>query len=194
MAETYAGRLDPDGGVMLQRIQQAAVRMQALLSDVVDYWAAGPDECQFSRTDMDAVLRQALLCTDSLILERGAVVTHDSLPAVAGDFAALSKVMHHLLRNAIAYGNASTPHVHISSRWVDPQWEISVRDDGPGIDPEFHARVFSVFKRLHGPERPGNGLGLAFCKKAIEAHGGHIWVESASGAGAAFFFTLPPPD
>ena len=194
MAETYAGRLDSDAGVFLERIQEGAARMQSLLADVVDYWATGTGDRQSSRTDMEAVLRQALLLTDKQITERSAIVTHDPLPAVCGDFEILTKVLHHLIRNAIEYCGTPSPRVHISSRREDLEWVFSVQDNGPGIDPAFQGRIFEVFKRLHGKEHPGNGLGLAFCKKAIEWHGGRMWMESTPGAGSTFYFTLPSAD
>jgi light-regulated signal transduction histidine kinase (bacteriophytochrome) len=191
LAETYGGRLDGDGGVFLARIREGAAGMQSLLADVVDYWAAGDGDRQSSRTDMEAALCQALLCADKLANERGAAVTHDPLPMVCGDFEILTKVLHHLIRNAIEYCVAPSPRVHISSRRADLDWFISVQDNGPGIDPAFQGRVFEVFKRLHGKDHPGNGLGLAFCKKAIEGQGGRMWVESAPGAGSTFCFSLP---
>ena len=193
LAETYAGRLDSDAGVFLERIQDGAARMQSLLTDVVDYWATDAGDRQSSRTDMEAVLRQALLSTDKQITERSAIVTHDPLPRVCGDFEILTKVLHHLIRNAIEYCGTPSPRVHISSRREDLEWVFSVQDNGPGIDPAFQDRIFGVFKRLHGKEHPGNGLGLAFCKKAIEWHGGRMWMESTPGAGSTFYFTLPPP-
>ena len=191
MSETYAGKLDADGAAFIGRIQEGAANMQSLLADVVDYWATGTGDREPSRTDMEAVLCQALLCAGKQIAERGALVTHDPLPAVTGDFDMLTKVLHHLIRNAIEYCAAATPQVHISSRRVDREWVISVGDNGPGIDSAFQSRVFEVFRRLHGKDYPGNGLGLAFCKKAIEWHGGRMWVESADGAGSTFYFTLP---
>jgi light-regulated signal transduction histidine kinase (bacteriophytochrome) len=194
MAETYAGRLDSEAGVFLERIQQGAARMQSLLADVVDYWAAGIGDRQLSRTDMESVLCQTLLSMDMQIAERGAIVTHDPLPAVTGDFEILTKILRHLIRNAIEYGGAPSPRVHISSRRVDLDWGFSVEDNGPGIAPAFQGRIFGVFKRLHGKEHPGNGLGLAFCKKAIEWQGGRMWVESTPGSGSTFYFTLPPVD
>ena len=194
LAETYAGRLDSDAGVFLERIQQGAARAQSLLADVVDYWATGIGDRPFSRTDMEAVLRQALLSTDKRITERSAIVTHDPLPWVCGDFEILTKVLHHLLRNAIEYCGTPSPRVHISSRREDLEWLFSVKDNGPGIDPAFQGRIFGAFKRLHGKEHPGNGLGLAYCKKAIEWHGGRMWVESTPGAGSTFYFTLPRGD
>jgi light-regulated signal transduction histidine kinase (bacteriophytochrome) len=194
MAETYAGRLDSDAGVFLERIQEGAARMQSLLADMVDYWATGTGDRQASPTDMEAVLSQALLSTDRQITERSAVATHDPLPRVCGDFEILTKVMHHLIRNAIEYCGTPSPRVHISSKRVEAGCVFSVEDNGPGIDAAFQGRVFGVFKRLHGKEHPGNGLGLAFCKKAVEWHGGRIWMESTLGVGSTFYFTLPPAD
>jgi two-component system, chemotaxis family, sensor kinase Cph1 len=192
IAETYAGRLDSEAGVFLERIQQGAAKMQSLLADVVDYWAAGIGDRQFSRTDMEAVLSQALLSTDKQITARSAIVTHDTLAVVTGDFEILAKVLCHLIRNAIEYCGAPSPRVHISAQRVDSDWVFSIADNGPGIDPAFQGRIFGVFKRLHGREHPGNGLGLAFCKKAIEWQGGRMWLESTPGAGSTFYFTLPP--
>jgi light-regulated signal transduction histidine kinase (bacteriophytochrome) len=168
--------------------------MQSLLADVVDYWAMGGGDRQFSQTDMEAALVQALLCADAQIQERNAVVTHDPLPQVTGDFEILTKVLHHLIGNAIEYCAAPSPRVHISSWRADLEWVFSVHDNGPGVDPAFRGRIFEVFKRLHGKEHPGNGLGLAFCKKAIEWHGGRIWIESTPGAGSTFYFALPAAD
>jgi light-regulated signal transduction histidine kinase (bacteriophytochrome) len=212
MAESYAGRLDSDAGEFLGRIQLGAARMQSLLSSVVDYWAGWATDTggrELIRSDMEAVLCQALLCTDKQIREARAIVTHDPLPAVTGDFELLTKVLHHLIRNAIEYCEAPPARVHISSRPDDISsrpddissrpddaagWVFSVQDNGPGIDPALSHRIFGVFKRLHGPEFPGNGLGLAFCKKAIEWQGGRIWMESTPGEGSTFYFTLPPAD
>ena len=194
MAETYDGRLDSDAAVFLARIREGAARMQSLLADMVDYWATGTQDRQASRTDMEAVLSQALLSTDKQMTEQSAMVTHDPLPAVTGDFETVTKVLHHLIGNAIEYCGTPSPRVHISSGRVDSDWVFSVADNGPGIDPAFHRRVFGVFKRLHGKEHPGNGLGLAFCQKAIQWHGGRMWLESTPGAGSTFYFSLPPAD
>jgi light-regulated signal transduction histidine kinase (bacteriophytochrome) len=198
MAESYSGRLDSDASQYLGHIQDGAARMQSLLSSVVDYWAnwaTGAGGRQRGRTDMEAVLGQALLSTDKQIQEARAIVTHDPLPAVTGNFEILTKVLHHLIRNAIEYGGVPPARVHISCMQADDAgWVFGVKDHGPGIDPALSHRIFGVFKRLHGKEYPGNGLGLAFCKKAIEWHSGRIWMESTPGEGSTFHFTLPRAD
>ncbi len=194
LAETYGARLDPEASGFLDRIRDGSQRMQSLLADMVDYWSTSASGPQSSPTDMEAVLCQVLLSLGPLIAERSALVTHDPLPRVCGDFAILAKVVRHLVRNAIAYCESASPRVHISSRRGDPDWVFSVQDNGPGIAPAFQERIFEAFKRLHGKEYPGNGLGLAFCQKAIEWQGGRMWIESAPGAGSTFYFTAPAVD
>lgn len=184
MAET-------DAGEYLARIQEGAAKGQSLLGDVVDYWANCTGSPPPGPADMEAVLRVALLSIDALITERCASITHDPLPAVTGDFEVLVKVMRHLVRNAVEYCDSPAPRVHISSKRVDLEWIFSVQDHGPGIDPAFHGHLFKAFRRLHGKEYPGSGLGLAFCRKAIAWQGGRIWVESTLGVGLTFHFTLP---
>jgi light-regulated signal transduction histidine kinase (bacteriophytochrome) len=165
--------------------------MQSLLTDMVEY--AVTDTCgrQPSRTDMEAVL---VLSMDKQLNVGNAVITHDPLPAVMGDSEILAKVLKHLIGNAVKYCGSPHPRVHISSKRRNLACVFSVQDNGPGVDPAFHERIFGVFKRLHGREYPGTGLGLAFCKKAIERHGGRIWVESTPGEGSTFYFTLPAAD
>jgi chemotaxis family two-component system sensor kinase Cph1 len=194
VAETYSSRLDAEGVGFLDRIRDGAASMRSLLADVVDYWATGAGDRRFSPTDMEAVLRQALLSLDEQITETGAIVTHDPLPNVCGNFEILTKVLHHLIRNGIEYRGTISPRIHISAKRDGLDWMFSVQDNGPGIDPAFHGRVFGAFKRLHGKEHPGNGLGLAFCQKAIESHGGRIRMESTLGVGSTLYFTVPPDD
>src|SRR5437763_3217307 len=108
--------------------------MQSLLSDVVDYWSIGSCGQQVCATSMEAVLDQALLRAD----KPGAIVTHAPMPCVCGDFDILTKVLHHLIRNAIEYSGRPDPRVHVLSERRDREWLISVRDNGPGIDRNFH--------------------------------------------------------
>jgi light-regulated signal transduction histidine kinase (bacteriophytochrome) len=194
LAEPMTDAPRPDEAESLNRIRAAAAKMQLLLSDVVDFWTTRTSDRQPVRTDMEAALQQALVSTDTQIREGKATVTHDALPPVIGDFLMLTKVWQHLIRNAIEYCSEPVPRIHISFRRAEPEWVFTVEDNGPGIEPEFQGLIFGAFKRLHGPELPGNGLGLAFCRMAVEWHGGRIWVESVLGKGSKFHFTLPIAD
>jgi len=191
LSETYSGRLDSEADRFLGHIRDGVARMQSVLTAMVEYGVTETGDRERSRVDMEAIL---LLALENRRDVESAVVTHDPLPAVMGDAGLLSKVLQHLIRNAVEYCGTAQPRIHISSRREPLEYVFSVQDNGPGIDPAFHARIFGVFKRLHEREYPGTGLGLAFCKKAIEGHGGRIWVESTVGAGSTFYFTLPPAD
>jgi light-regulated signal transduction histidine kinase (bacteriophytochrome) len=184
-----SGELDPETAEYLDRIRQGAARIQSVLASIVDYWAGVGGTHGYSRVDMEAALAQALLRADRRVVERSAIVTHDPLPAITGDFELLTKVLQHLIENAVAYGGAHCPRVHISCKPLEHGWEFSVQDNGLGIAPEYQERIFQPFKRLHGREYPGNGLGLTFCRKAVEGCGGRMRVESTLGAGSTFFFT-----
>jgi PAS domain S-box-containing protein len=113
------------------------------------------------------------------------------LPTVSMDVEMIRRVLINLLENAVKYTRAGD-HIDVTARVADDQLKVSVRDNGPGILEQDRERIFDKFFRLSGESRPkGLGLGLAFCRLAVEAHGGRIWVDSEEGMGSTFTFTLP---
>jgi len=126
------------------------------------------------------------------IEESNAIVTHDELPSVMADETQVVQVFQNLIGNAIKFHAEEPPRIHVSAEKNEKEWIFSVRDNGKGIDPQYHERIFVIFQRLQGKgEYPGTGIGLAICKRIIERHGGRIWVESEPGKGSTFYFTIP---
>jgi light-regulated signal transduction histidine kinase (bacteriophytochrome) len=125
------------------------------------------------------------------IAESGADVSSSPLPVVLADRGEMVQVLQNLLGNAIKYAGRGA-RIHAEAVRRGGEWEVSVSDDGPGIDPRYHERIFVLLQRLHrNDEVEGTGIGLAICKKIVEGHGGRIWVDSAPGEGARFTFALP---
>ncbi len=182
---------DEDTELYMRFIQDAVDRAQSLLSAMVEYASAEPEKRHPTRVEMNAVFFEA---TRRLNAPTTVAVTRDELPAVIADFDPLAKVMHHLLDNALKFASRPDPAIHVSARQEGYDWVIAVRDNGPGIDPAHFDRIFGLFRRLHGRDVPGNGLGLAFSRKAIESLGGRIWVESKPGEGSTFLFSLAAAD
>jgi light-regulated signal transduction histidine kinase (bacteriophytochrome) len=185
-------QLDADGRDFLQFILEGAQTMDQLLGDLLNYsQQLRPLESPPSTVDSDAVARGVLMNLEKRILESGAQITCDALPAVQSDFIHLSQVFQQLITNSIRFRGPDPPCIHISATQSDGKATFSFLDNGLGIDPRYHEEIFNAFKRLQGREYPGTGVGLAICKRIIERYGGKIWVESEEGHGAIFRFTLP---
>ena len=101
------------------------------------------------------------------------------------------QLLQNLVGNAIKYRSDDPPRIHVSAERREADWLFSVQDNGIGIAPEYAQRDFQIFKRLHGQDYPGTGIGLAICQRIVESYGGRIWVESSIGQGSRFFFTIP---
>lgn len=187
-----AEALDEEARGWIRRTVDSVRRMEALIRDLLAYSGVDERARPFARVELDAALDDALALLEGSLREAGAVLTRDPLPAVAGDRTQLMQVFLNLLGNALVYHGPRPPRVHVSARRDGARWVVSVRDEGIGIDPRHHERVFELFRRLHTPqEYPGTGIGLAICRRVVQRHGGRIWVESEPGRGADFLFTLP---
>ncbi len=188
----YAEQLDERANVYLHYIVDGAMRMQALVNDLLLYSRVTTRGMEFALTDTNDVLQEALANLDVAVAESNACVTHDLLPTAYGDTKQLARLFQNLIGNAIKYRGEDPPEVHVSVLKKGDEWVFSVRDNGIGIAPEYAERIFVIFQRLHTREEyGGTGIGLSVCKKIVERHGGRIWVESEEGCGATFYFSLP---
>jgi len=194
LAQEYAGKLGQDADKFISYSVQGALRIQALLKALLVYWEVSERERgSLALIDCGAVLAKTLFNLQAAISESGAVVTSDLLPTVVAEEVLLMQLFQNLISNSIKYRGKETPRIHVSAERDGEGWRFAVRDNGIGIDPQDADRVFGMFKRLHGSEIAGTGIGLAICKKVVERQGGRIWVESEAGRGATFQFTIPQP-
>ena len=197
LKKRYGGRLDLDreADEFLRYIADGAKRMGELVTDLLAYTQAGSSgEGPVEPTDSEAVLEQVLKNLVQAISESHGQVTHDPLPMVLIRPGHLHQLFQNLISNALKYRRDSeAPRVHVIAARHGSVWRFSVADNGIGIAPEYHDRVFGVFKRLHSNNEryAGTGIGLAICQKIVERYGGRIWIESDHGAGSIFHFTIP---
>jgi two-component system, chemotaxis family, sensor kinase Cph1 len=188
----YHEQLDGDGADFMRFILEATQRMDRLLADLANYsHQFRPSDELPSAVQPDGALQGALFMLASAVEESGAVITHDPLPVIRFDFTQLTQLFRQLILNSILFRGSDAPRIHVSASDTDEAVQFSIRDNGIGIDPRYHEQIFGVFKRLHGRELPGTGIGLAIAKRIVEQRGGRIWVESEPGHGATFHFTVP---
>lgn len=192
LIKQYASGSNVQMDTYIERITGGAKRMRELLADLLAYTeiAAAPDK-QFQSVDLNVVLDKVQQNLKVAIEESGAVITVEPLPIVSAYEGHFIPLFQNLLGNAIKYRATDPPRIQISVRHSDQQFCFAVKDNGIGIDPQYHGKIFMAFKRLHGNNIPGTGIGLAICQRIVERYGGRIWVESELGRGTTFLFTLP---
>jgi len=180
-------RFDEEDLSNFEYITRTVCAMTIFINDLLTYSQASTGGSEIlTLTDTHAVLQTALANLRVSILATDATVTHDSLPGVRVHPAQLLELFQNLIGNAIQYRNGLRPQIHVSATRRDDCWVFAVRDNGIGIRPQYCDCIFEPFKRLHGEERPGSGLGLSICKEIVERHGGRIWVESEIDKGSTF--------
>lgn len=211
----YKGKLDVKADEFIEYAVDGAARMQALINDLLSFSRLNTRGQTLAAVNCTAVLERAIANLKVAIDESAAIITHDSLPEVMGDASQLSQLFQNLIGNAIKFRSDTPPRIHIgvvggqggrqdefSSPLSPPappsptprenEWLFWVRDNGIGIESQYTDRIFVLFQRLHSRGKySGTGIGLAICKKIVERHGGRIWVESKSGQGSIFYFTIP---
>ncbi len=208
LLKDYGDQLDGEGQEFVRYLVDASRRMRAMILGMLTLSRAGKVIGEFHPVNLDDLASTIRTDLGELIRDKDAEVRIASpLPVVWGDRDRLGQLLANLITNGLKYNSSDRPVVEVrqvaapsrsesSGQLVDPEREavIAVQDNGIGIDPEFHASIFQLFRRLHTREEyEGTGAGLAICSKIVRAHGGSIWVESEPGRGATFFFRLNRP-
>ena len=193
LARKYQGHLDETADKYIRFAVEGAARMQTLIYDLLSYSRAGTQAIEKKRVSSEMVLQSALQNLDVAIKESGALIRYDRLPIIDADESKLTQVIQNLIGNAIKFHKPDMrPEISVSARAAQGEWIFEIADNGIGFDSKYNDRIFEVFQRLHAVGTyPGNGIGLAICRRIVEHHGGQLWAESQPGSGSKFFFTLP---
>jgi two-component system sensor histidine kinase/response regulator len=191
--ERYGTVLDEKGQRYLRFITDNARHMQKMILDILAFSRVGREELTMEQVDCNQSIKAVLAKFEDVITEKKARISYDSLPTIRTSSTLMQVLFQNLIGNALKFQDGSRPP-QVDIRWEvrDGFWKFCVQDNGIGIDPDLHEKVFTIFQRLHRKEDyPGTGIGLSTCKKFIELCNGKIWFESTPGKGANFFFTLP---
>lgn len=187
------GTLDDEASEYLNFARDGAHRMDRLIIDLLEYSRVGRVNKGMTEVPLSDAMDDAMANLRLAISDNGATVTiPDDLPTVWGNSDELTRLLQNLIGNALKYRGEAAPVIKITCGQDASGWRFAVQDNGIGIAPEFHQKIFGLFQRLHsGDKYEGTGIGLAVCRKIIERHGGKLWVESDGGNGSTFLFTLP---
>lgn len=188
----YRQGLDDKAREYIHYAVDGAHRMRQVIIDILAYSKTDQDQTERKITDLERVVKNVTQLLSAMISEKQAVIAWKNLPEINGQRAALHQLFSNLLSNAMKYQVPGVPpKITINVVDLGNKWQFCVEDNGIGIAPEAHDRIFQLFKRLNGKRKhQGSGIGLAICKKIVEKHGGSIWVESVPGQGSKFYFTL----
>ncbi len=189
LADDYRDQLDDMGKEQLALLQTRVDRMKNLIDGVLKYSRAGRNHIEFQDMDLNPIIRDIL---DSLSIPEHIVVTcPENLPTVPYDPVCITQVFQNLLSNAIKYMDKEEGKIELSVTQDETQWTFSVADNGPGIGPQYHQKVFGIFQTLQARDTyESTGIGLALVKKIVERSGGRIWLASEEGQGSTFSFTV----
>ncbi len=193
IARDYDSQLDDTGRQYLGVVTTSASRMHGLVQDLLQYSRLQHDHARPETVDLTTQLDHVRGNFTKLIDDTGAVIEAHDLPQVNANPVQVQRLLGNLIANAIKYQPpGQTPHITLTATDLGDQWQITVADNGLGVDPHFATQIFEPFRRLHTWDQyEGSGMGLAICRKIVDRHGGRIWVDPAPGQGATFHFTLP---
>lgn len=188
----YKDQLDDEARKFIGYAVDGSARMRRLINDLLEFSRVGTRAKKFEKVDMNEILEAVKMNLKIAIEEADAEVRCEKMPEVWGDPTQLTQLCQNLIANAIKFRGDRKPVVEVLSKQVDDGWEISIKDNGIGIEADHLERIFLIFQRLHKKdEYEGTGIGLAVCKKIVERHEGSLRVESEKGTGSTFLFVLP---
>lgn len=192
LQKKYRDELDDKARQYIHYAVDGTVRMENMINDLLEYARAGTKITLNEEIDLEQLMAEVCDLHTLTIQETDAVVQYQNLSEIKGSWVGIRQVLTNLVANALKFRRADiAPQIAITCADEPTRWVIGVHDNGIGIPKDFQTNVFDVFRRLHSrDEYAGSGIGLAICKKVVQAHQGDIWVESEEGKGSAFYFTI----
>jgi light-regulated signal transduction histidine kinase (bacteriophytochrome) len=188
----YKDVFDDDAEELVNIATDGVTRMEKMINGLLSYARVETKGRELTWSCGEKILDSAIAGIRNSIEESNTVLTRGSIPDLMADDVQLSEVFQNLISNAIKFRGEDPPRIHVSAELKNDEWMFTVCDNSIGIAPEHFEKIFGLFKRVQSQtDCPGCGIGLALCKKIVERHGGRIWVESETGKGSVFYFTIP---
>ncbi len=191
---TQGSCLDEKGRERLTFISQSARRMNDLIQKLLVFASSGHKDLELVPINLSDLIQITLDDLEGIVTENGVQIQYELLPTVMGDETLLRLLFQNLLVNAIKYRTSSQPNIQITAKRAANYHQVSIRDNGIGIRPQYLESIFEPFQRGHSRRQSGHGIGLATCHRIVTRHGGKIWVESIVDHGSTFHITLPAVD
>lgn len=186
--------VDEESKKFFDYIIDSSFRMKILIKELLDYSRVGRKDRPFEKINLQNLLEEVLCDFEMSIEESGAnIIIESQMPYIFAIRFRVKQLLHNLISNSLKFRGEEKPVIRIGccEEANSNYWLFYIKDNGIGIQPEYYDRIFGVFKRLYSREEyPGTGIGLALCKRIVEAHGGDIWVESEVGKGTYVYFTI----
>jgi len=193
LGHRYGAKLEGDAGLYLTMIISGAKRMQNQVQDLLRYSRTDAQKLRYETFSFSAVIAEVKDDLAAAVQEKKGEIKTGDLPKIRADRTKMLQVLENLITNALKFSKPDVPPtIEINVATEANQWLVTVTDNGIGFEPEFGEKIFVIFQRLHSVGTyPGTGIGLAICKRIVEAHGGRIWASSNPGIGSTFSFTIP---
>ena len=192
----YDGQLDDKAKQYIHFAVDGAKRMRQIILDLLEFSRVGRIREELDNVNLNYLLESIIALNKDRIEDCKASIVYSELPTIKSYETPVYQVLQNLISNSLKYHSTTvTPKIEITVEENEHDWLLKVKDNGIGIDPTYHPKVFQLFQRLHTKtEYSGSGIGLSLCKKIIEDLKGKIWIESEEGKGCIFIFTLPKND
>lgn len=191
LEKKYKEKIDNEADEIIGFVVNGARNLQEMILDLHDFVEVNSKNTELSDIDLSQILKNSIKQLEKVMRETKCTVELDNLPHVTGNERQLTRLFYNILDNSIKFRGKDPPKITVKSIEFDDQWQIIVKDNGIGIDPQYYNKVFQIFKTLHPKHKyPGRGIGLPIAKRIVERQNGKIWIESEPEKGTSIVFTI----